>query len=359
MALKVLQSSLIRQIKSSGASVGKLELQTEVIKWIQSCSSSASTSSSNQINDLNVILFDSHSDSLAKELLERNVKNLLLLEGSRINADKQKEATETLEEQYPNSNISALHVSMKDILSPSKSVKINGPLWQRFQDISKPQIKYKNYPLPKKEQNQLVMFGCLPFPTQQRALLSSLLQQLLIYYDSSSSKATKIKHANSYFQFGTFSLITFLHARFEPEIPLTPIKAYFKHLEKLGFEENKLYPVKIEPRPLIQLPGNIEILFKFNELQKDENKEEIQRRKQIIKYAYWMLMAGKNPKQLKDTWEAFDLSTNDEISPPKTVSEFSSCFPKVAEKLQNKFSTELNSFRSGLYKNKTDEKVAD
>uniref|UniRef100_A0A914Y6H4 Uncharacterized protein n=1 Tax=Panagrolaimus superbus TaxID=310955 RepID=A0A914Y6H4_9BILA len=196
------------------------------------------------------------------------------------------------------------------------------------------------------------MFGCVPFPTQQRALLSSLLEQLLIYYDI--SKATNMKQSNSinsYFEFGSFSLITFLHAShftrlisapldspelsfygrshrtfsylfntlfnveqlsdgigydlslFDPEIPLTPIKAYLKHLEKLGFEESKLYPVKIEPRPFVKLPGDIEVPFKLQKFQRDENNEdEIQRRKQVINFAYWILMAGKNPKQLKQTW---------------------------------------------------------
>uniref|UniRef100_A0A914Q1G0 Ribosomal protein L7Ae/L30e/S12e/Gadd45 domain-containing protein n=1 Tax=Panagrolaimus davidi TaxID=227884 RepID=A0A914Q1G0_9BILA len=85
MALKVVQSSLIRQVKNIGASVGAPELQSNIIKWIQSISEN-----SNQMNDLNVILFDSHSDLIAKELLERNVKNLFLIEGSQINADKQK-----------------------------------------------------------------------------------------------------------------------------------------------------------------------------------------------------------------------------------------------------------------------------
>ena len=86
MSLKVLQSSLIRQVKFMGACVGCPEVQDEVVKWIQACS----ISSPNSMEDLNVVLFDSHTDSIARKLIEKNVKSLFLLEGSQINADKQK-----------------------------------------------------------------------------------------------------------------------------------------------------------------------------------------------------------------------------------------------------------------------------
>ena len=57
-----------------------------------------------------------------------------------------------------------------------------------------------------------VMVGCLPFPNQQKSLLDALLQQLLLYYLVTKPKR-KSEGIQSFYQFGKFSLITFLHSR--------------------------------------------------------------------------------------------------------------------------------------------------
>ena len=81
MSLKVVQSSLVRHVKSLGASIANPILQNEVIKWIEKIG---------PLKDSTVILFDSHTDDMAKKLIEKYTKSVFIGEGSQVNADKQK-----------------------------------------------------------------------------------------------------------------------------------------------------------------------------------------------------------------------------------------------------------------------------
>lgn len=80
-----IQSSLIRQVKAIGASVGEGPLLDKLVGWI-----SGNSSFQNNLSDLNLVLFDSHSSTLASKLLEKSPKSVFLLEGSQLKAQKQK-----------------------------------------------------------------------------------------------------------------------------------------------------------------------------------------------------------------------------------------------------------------------------
>jgi len=208
MSVKVdqrIQSSLIRQVKSIGASVGEGPLLDKLVEWI-----SGNSSFQNNLADLNVVLFDSHSSTLASKLLDKNPKSVFLLEGSQLKAQKQKEFVEKMKKQKAK-KVEAFHAAMTNVLIPSKSRPLNSQFWDMLMEPTQMKPEYKNY-ASSTFAIKTVMVGCLPFPNQQKSLLDALLQQLLLYYLVTKPKR-KSEGIQSFYQFGKFSLITFLHSR--------------------------------------------------------------------------------------------------------------------------------------------------
>uniref|UniRef100_A0AC34Q326 Uncharacterized protein n=1 Tax=Panagrolaimus sp. JU765 TaxID=591449 RepID=A0AC34Q326_9BILA len=289
---------------------------------------------------------------------------------------------------------------MTDILVPSKLKPINQNFWQKIIE-QKPKL-YKNYEPPTLK-SPTVLIGCLPFPSQQRALLDSLFGQLILYYLNTSSKPTKhskIKHSPSFFEFGRFSLITFLHSsqfarllsscpepdlgffskrhqhfsfvfhslfdvklpsgfdgfdlsEFSPEIPLTPSTTYSKKLHEAGFVDSKLYPVQIEPKTIVDIrfghnsDSELVIPFSTDSLDKEKSEEFWKNRKGVLEFAFWMEKTGKQGKDTVNT----TMLQNLKLDKKSTPAQFAQKFCKIRELLDQK---ELERFKNSFEKTESE-----
>ncbi|KAE9553603.1 hypothetical protein FO519_003198 [Halicephalobus sp. NKZ332] len=301
-----IQSSLVRQLKAIGASVGEGKLMDKVVEWI-----SRNSSLKNNLSDLNIVLFDSHSSTLASKLIEKNPRSVFLLEGSQLKAQKQKEFVEKVKKQEK--KVEAFHAAMTNVLIPSKSRPVNTQFWNLLTEPMQIKPEYKNYDTSSFGV-KTVMLGCLPFPNQQKALLDALMEQLLLYYLIQKPKRNpRNEHFsfvfNSFFEVKLLSeLDGFELGKFNPEIPLTLISE--KKSSEIGLKEDKLYPVQIEPKQFLDFnfdgEGSEKLKVRF------DSEEDPEKRRIPIDFALWMDITGKfNKKTMtSDMSGRKNLSTN-------------------------------------------------
>uniref|UniRef100_A0A7E4W9Z8 EST1_DNA_bind domain-containing protein n=1 Tax=Panagrellus redivivus TaxID=6233 RepID=A0A7E4W9Z8_PANRE len=265
------------------------------------------------------------------------------------------DAIETLKDTLaPGQECHALHASVESVLIPSKARPIKNAFWEGLHDIggvvaaAYEDKKVKAYRiLPPKHSTVLV--GALPFPTQQRALLQSLLNQLVIYYmlklNHPKRRSKRGETSSSYFEFGHFSVITFLHrsefarlisapapdgtprdfaegidfftaphrhfshlfqtlfdvklpaglepfppAAFEPHVPSTSVAAYASKFDAIGLDSESVYAVQLEPKLEVSLPGDLVIPFSPTFPTDDE---QLHLRQSIALFAAWMTASAK------------------------------------------------------------------